>query len=89
MPSKPKDLEKKILADGWVFKEQNGSHRHYVHPTKPGKVTIPFHKGKELNKIIELSILRQAGLKNKIFAFDNYNIDINFHNIICFYKEEC
>ncbi|WP_347562914.1 type II toxin-antitoxin system HicA family toxin [Faecalibacterium sp. Marseille-P9312] len=63
VPSKPKDLEKKILADGWVFKEQNGSHRHYVHPTKPGKVTIPFHKGKELNKIIELSILRQAGLK--------------------------
>ena len=63
VPSKPKDLEKKILADGWVFKEQNGSHRHYVHPTKPGKVTIPFHKGKELSKITELSILRQAGLK--------------------------
>lgn len=63
MSSKPKDLEKKILADGWVFKEQNGSHRHYAHPTKPGKVTIPFHKGKELNKITELSILRQAGLK--------------------------
>ena len=63
MPLKPREMEKIILADGWVFKEQNGSHRQYVHPTKEGKVTIPFHKGKELDRRTELSIRSQAGLK--------------------------
>ena len=63
MPLKPREMEKIILADGWVFKEQNGSHRQYVHPTKEGKVTIPFHKGHELDRRTELSIRRQAGLK--------------------------
>jgi predicted RNA binding protein YcfA (HicA-like mRNA interferase family) len=62
MPIKPREMEKEILADGWVFKDQVGSHRHYVHPTKSGKVTIPFHS-KDLSKKIENSIRLQAGLK--------------------------
>jgi predicted RNA binding protein YcfA (HicA-like mRNA interferase family) len=62
MPKKPIEMEREILADGWIFKEQNGSHRQYIHPTKPGKVSIPFHKGKELNKRTEKSIRHQAGL---------------------------
>ena len=49
MPMKPREMEKLILADGWVFKSQVGSHRQYTHPTKPGKVTIPWH-AKDLNK---------------------------------------
>lgn len=62
MPIKPKEMEKIILADGWVLKSQVGSHKQYVHPIKPGKVTIPFH-GKDLPKGTENSILKQAGLK--------------------------
>lgn len=62
MPIKPKDMERKIFADGWAFKSQTGSHRHYVHPVKQGKVTIPFHC-KDLTKAVENSILKQAGLK--------------------------
>lgn len=62
MPKKPRELEKVILADGWVFKSQEGSHRHYVHPIKKGKVTIPFHC-KSLPIGTEKSILKQAGLK--------------------------
>ena len=61
MPKRPREMEKEILDDGWIFKSQEGSHRHYVHPTKPGKVTIPFHS-KELSKIVEKSIRKQAGL---------------------------
>lgn len=61
MPKRPKEMEKEILADGWIFKSQEGSHRHYVHPTKSGKVTIPFHS-KELTKVVERSIRKQAGL---------------------------
>ena len=63
MPLKPREMERLILADGWVLKAQVGSHRQYVHPTKEGKVTIPFHKGKELDRRTDLSIRRQAGLK--------------------------
>lgn len=62
MPKKAIEMEKIILADGWLFKNQVGSHRHYIHPTKPGKVTIPFHS-KEIPKGTENSILKQAGLK--------------------------
>jgi len=62
MPKKPREMEKIILADGWVFLSQAGSHRHYIHPSKPGKVTIPFHC-KDLPKGTENSILKQAGLK--------------------------
>ena len=62
MPMTSKDMEKLILADGWIFVKQKGSHRQYVHPVKNGKVTIPFHF-KDLPKGAELSILKQAGLK--------------------------
>ena len=62
MPKKPKEMEKIILADGWEFKAQAGSHRHYFHPEKPGKVTTPFHN-KDIPKGTENSILKQAGLK--------------------------
>lgn len=62
MPKTPEEMERIILKDGWKFKSQTGSHKHYVHPVKPGKVTIPFHKG-DLPKGTENAILKQAGLK--------------------------
>ena len=61
MPKRPRELEKELLKDGWLFKSQEGSHRNYVHPTKPGKVTIPFHN-RELDKSLEHAIRKQAGL---------------------------
>jgi predicted RNA binding protein YcfA (HicA-like mRNA interferase family) len=61
MPLKPIEMERILLKDGWLLKDQEGSHRHYVHPVKHGKVTIPFHS-KELSKIVEKSIRKQAGL---------------------------
>ena len=59
---KAKELEKLIKKDGWYLKKQVGSHRQYKHPTKPGKVTIPFHTG-DLDIVTANSILKQAGLK--------------------------
>jgi predicted RNA binding protein YcfA (HicA-like mRNA interferase family) len=54
----------KILAnDGWKLKNQEGSHRHFVHPTKPGKVTVPGHPMIEAPTGTLSSILKQAGLK--------------------------
>ena len=50
-----RELEKLILAAGWVHKETKGSHKQFVHPQKPGKLTIPL---KTAN-----AILKQAGIK--------------------------
>lgn len=36
MPKTSKDMERILLADGWIFKNQVGSHRQYI----KGKVTI-------------------------------------------------
>jgi len=38
---------KRIKADGWVEVGVVGSHHHFKHPVKPGKVTIP-HPRKDL-----------------------------------------
>ena len=62
MPLKPREMERILRADGWIFKSQTGSHRHYVHPTKPGKVTIPFSNN-TLCRGTEKSIMKQAGLQ--------------------------
>ena len=62
MPIKPREMERIILSDGWMFKSQTGSHKHYVYTVKQGKVTIPFHV-KDIPKGTQNSILKQAGLK--------------------------
>ena len=62
MPISARKMEMEILADGWIFKSQVGSHKNYVHPLKPGKVAIPFHKGHDLSLNTERSIRKQAGL---------------------------
>jgi len=41
----------------------SGSHRQYVHPIKPGRVTVPVHTGKDIHGGLLQSILKQAGLK--------------------------
>lgn len=52
----------KLNKDGWTYDSQTGSHRHFTHATKPGKVTVPMHKG-DIKKGTLNSILKQAGLK--------------------------
>lgn len=60
----PKEAETEIKKDGWQLVKIEGSHHHYKHPSKPGKVTIPFHpKPKDLDRKTLSSILKQAGLK--------------------------
>jgi predicted RNA binding protein YcfA (HicA-like mRNA interferase family) len=63
MPPKIRDILRRLAEDGWVEKSQVGSHRQFVHPTKPGKVTIAGHPSKEPDPGTYQSILRQAGLK--------------------------
>jgi predicted RNA binding protein YcfA (HicA-like mRNA interferase family) len=60
---KVRDALKLIEADGWKYKKQVGSHRHFVHMSKPGKVTIAGHPSDELPPKTLASIMKQAGLK--------------------------
>jgi predicted RNA binding protein YcfA (HicA-like mRNA interferase family) len=57
-----REIEKVIKDDGWFEVSTEGSHHHYKHAVKSGKVTIPFHRGDIPVRVIN-SILKQAGLK--------------------------
>ena len=56
-----REIEKIILADGWKYKNSKGSHCQYIHPSKPGKITIPKRPGDIAPQTIK-QILKQAGL---------------------------
>ena len=62
MPVTARELVRRLNADGWVETGCRGSHRHFEHPTKPGKVTVPGTGKDELRPGTLHSILRQAGL---------------------------
>ena len=60
---KVREAIKIVEADGWYFVHQRGSHRHFKHPTKRGKVTIPGHPSNDLRVKTWKSILEQAGIQ--------------------------
>lgn len=57
-----REIDKILKDDGWQEIKQVGSHHQYKHATKSGKVTVPEHKGKDINPAVIKSILKQAGL---------------------------
>ena len=44
-----KQIQQILIKDGWIIKNQKGSHRQYIHELKKGKVTVPFHGKDEIN----------------------------------------
>lgn len=63
MPLKIVEMIQLLERDGWRLQRQRGSHRQFVHPDKPGKVTIAGKPSDTLPPGTERSILKQAGLK--------------------------
>jgi predicted RNA binding protein YcfA (HicA-like mRNA interferase family) len=63
MIHKVREALKLLEDDGWRLVAQKGSHRQFIHPVKPGRVTIPGKESAELSPKTWASILRQAGLK--------------------------
>ena len=57
-----READKMVRKDGWRLVSIEGSHYHYKHSVKPGKVSIPYHQG-DFPKRVENSIKQQAGLK--------------------------
>ena len=60
---KVREVIKLLKDDGWFLHRTKGSHRHFRHPTKSGKVTVPGKMGKDINPRTLNSILKQAALK--------------------------
>ena len=58
----PDQFVRALRRDGWALERQAGSHAQYVHPTKPGRVTVPMHKGVTISPKTLQSMLRSAGL---------------------------
>lgn len=58
-----RELLKLLHKDGWYNHDQDGSHLQLKHPSKPGKITVPLHSGKDIAPGTLHSILKQAGIK--------------------------
>ncbi len=62
MTMKIRDVLKRLRRDGWELKSVVGSHHHYVHPERSGKVTLAFsNEGEEIPTGTLRSIYKQAG----------------------------
>jgi predicted RNA binding protein YcfA (HicA-like mRNA interferase family) len=58
-----REFTRKMRDDGWQLKEQEGSHQQWIHPVKPGKVTVAGHPNDEIPVGTLKAMLKQAGLK--------------------------
>ena len=59
---KVRDVLKMLRQDGWLLRNQEGSHRQFVHPVKAGKVTVAGHESDEMPPKTLKSIMRQADI---------------------------
>ncbi len=55
-----REIIARLIEDGWVLVHIRGSHHHYKHPAKSGRVTVP-HPKKDLPIGTARSIYKQAG----------------------------
>jgi predicted RNA binding protein YcfA (HicA-like mRNA interferase family) len=61
MAKSSRDVIRRLKQDGWYEAGQTGSHKHFKHPTKKGKVTVPHPKHDLTTKTLK-SIEKQAGV---------------------------
>ncbi|HYE79993.1 MAG TPA: type II toxin-antitoxin system HicA family toxin [bacterium] len=68
MTLKYRDVEAVLRADGWYPLPRTGtSHRHFKHPSKPGRVTLAGEPGEDIDPKSLGSVIRQAQLERKDF----------------------
>jgi predicted RNA binding protein YcfA (HicA-like mRNA interferase family) len=58
---KVRDVLKKLREDGWYPDTTEGSHRHFKHDQKPGKVTVAGHPSDDIPPKTLKRIYEQAG----------------------------
>jgi predicted RNA binding protein YcfA (HicA-like mRNA interferase family) len=57
------ELIKRMLKADWVLRGVKGSHHVYVHPDRPGHVTVP-HPRKDLGAGLLHKLLKQIDLND-------------------------
>ena len=57
-----RDVIRKLLDDGWEFAGQEGSHRHFKHPSIKGKATVPHPKSHIPIRTLK-NIEKQTGIR--------------------------
>ena len=62
----PTDVIRALQRAGFFLDHSTGSHRFFRHTSRPGIVTVPFHR-KDLKRGTLKSILDQAGLSTEEF----------------------
>lgn len=62
---KVRDVLQRLKSEGWVLKRARSGtgHQQYVHPTKPGKVTVSGKDNDDIPRGTLSSIYAQAGWK--------------------------
>jgi predicted RNA binding protein YcfA (HicA-like mRNA interferase family) len=65
VPLKVGEIIKMLEADGWLLARTRGSHRQFMHPSKPGLVTVAGKPSDTLHPRTEGSILRQANISRR------------------------
>jgi predicted RNA binding protein YcfA (HicA-like mRNA interferase family) len=65
MPPKNRDVERALREEGYLFKDQVGSHRHFEHAVTGLKVTIVGEPGDEMRRGTLHALLKYAGIKRK------------------------
>jgi predicted RNA binding protein YcfA (HicA-like mRNA interferase family) len=62
MAKSSREIIRLLRDDGWFEVGQTGSHLHFKHPVKKGKVTVP-HPKRDLPPGTLSSIEKQSGVK--------------------------
>ena len=62
---KVRDAIRAIEEDGWRQVSQEGSHRQFKHPVKPGRVTVAGHPGVDVPIGTLKNIFRKAQIQEK------------------------
>ena len=57
-----REVIQQLETDGWQLRRVKGSHHHFTHPKKPGRVTVK-HPANDIPIGTLKSIEKQAGVK--------------------------
>lgn len=65
MPTRVREIIRRLESEGWYLVRTRGSHRQYKHPSRPGRVTVAGKPSHDLAPGTLNSILKQAGLEKE------------------------
>ena len=64
--TRPKEVLRALERAGFFIHRVSGSHYILKHPTKPTRLTVPYHN-RDLKRGTLQSIIKQTGLTNEEF----------------------